>query len=155
MDQKHIVLITAVGIVALLFLMAAGNLTGAVSWNAHNLPDEQCHTLASNLHNAVSSSATIPYNSGQMTNPCTGEVMNFNSYIDKNMGGSYLVVWENGDARGYRMMTNYILCGDDRAEVTSRIGAYYNQGRGWGIYFLWQNNPHLEPPYREEKCSTF
>lgn len=149
-----IVAIVAIAAVAIVLMFNSGSITGAATKQQDlNIPDEQCYTIASNLDNAASKVAPY-YSSGAMENPCTGEVMNYTSYLDPKIGISRRV-FENGDAEGHIMVTNFVVCTDGRAEIVSRIGVYwFNRGKGWGIYYLWQKNPHLQYPFQTEKCST-
>ncbi|MBW2995785.1 hypothetical protein KY332_00635 [Candidatus Woesearchaeota archaeon] len=151
-----VAIVTIFAIAAAVLVSSSNNITGmVVDHNDLKIPDEQCSKIAGGLATSTANVASEFHASGTMTDPCTGTAVGYTSYLDKNVGGFYSVVYDNGDVRGYHMGDGYILCTDGRAEVTSRLGVYYyNRGRGWGIYYLWQKNPHLEPPYKVEKCST-
>ena len=153
-DSVAIIAIVAIVAVAAVLMVNTASITGAAA-NQNNLkiPEKQCHRIASNLDKAAGNVASEVYDTGEWLNPCTGEVTPATAYLE---GMFYRVVHENGDSRGFVPLgTAYILCSDGSAEVTSRLGVYYyNQGKGWGIYNLWLNNPHLEDPYKVERCST-
>ncbi|MBW2965737.1 hypothetical protein KY342_01385 [Candidatus Woesearchaeota archaeon] len=154
---EYITIISIIIIIAVAVLLDLSGITGAATKQQNlKIPDKQCYHIASNLDKAAENVAIVPYSSGERLNPCTGEIMNASSYLDSNVGAFYRIVYENGDAKGFVPLgTSYILCTDRRAEITSRLGVYYyNRGKGWGIYYLWQKNPHLQSPYKVEKCST-
>ncbi|MBW2982467.1 hypothetical protein KY343_06315 [Candidatus Woesearchaeota archaeon] len=144
----------AVAVVAVIMLITSGgiSITGAVA-GVNNIPDNQCYNMARGKDNAAKNLATEHIYTGQMPNPCIGETMTYDSYLDPHMGGFYRRVYENGDVTGHIMLTDYILCSDGRAMVYSRLGAhYYNKGNNpWG---LWLFNPHLANQYKIEKCDT-
>jgi len=142
-----------VAVLAVIMIIASGgiSITGdAVGVN--HIPDNQCYKVAEGKDNAAKNVAVYSY-TGEGKSPCTGDIMKYDFYIDPHMGGFHRVVYENGDIRGHIMLTSYILCSDGRAQVYSRLGAYYfNKGNyAWG---LWLFNPHKENQYKIEKCDT-
>jgi len=141
-------------LIAAFIISSPGNITGAAAKQQDlNIPAKQCYNIASNLDQAAENVAPY-YSSGTKQNPCTGENMNYDTYLDPKKGISRRV-FANGDSEGHIMVTYFTVCTDGRAEITSRIGVFwFNQGHGWGIYYLWQKNPHLQYPFQTEKCST-
>jgi len=154
---EYIAIVAIVAIVAasmvMMFNINAGITGYASKQNDLKIPDKQCYNIAKNLAKAAENVAVVPYSSGTGMNPCTGEITNVSSFIDNNNGQFYRTVFENGDVKGYVPLgTSFLACIDGRAEITSRLGAYYyNKGKAYG---LWYNNPHMEQPYKVEKCST-
>ena len=153
-DINSIAIAVIIAIIAVSVLLESSGITGAATkQQTLNIPDKQCYNIASNFDNAVSNVVPL-YSSGSMINPCTGSQTSYDFYLDPSIGMSRRV-FATGDTEGHIMVTNFVVCTDGRAEITSRIGAYwFNRGKGWGIYYLWQKNPHLEYPYQTEKCST-
>ena len=145
---ENIAIVAIISIIAVAVLLDSSGITGAATKQQNlNIPDKQCYNIASNLDKAL-------YSSGSMINPCTGSSTNYDLYLDPNIGMSRRV-FATGDTAGHIMVTEFIVCIDGRAEISSRIGAYwFNKGKGWGIYNLWQKNPHLQDPFKTEKCST-
>ena len=154
MNNKNVETIGIVAIVAVAIVMMlnSGGITG-FAVKKSSIPDEQCYNLASNLDKSVSNRNLPIYYSGTGQNPCTKTQMNYTTYLDPEKGPARRV-YENGDAVGGNMLTDYILCtSTGKAEVITRLGAYYfNRGNyAWG---LWLFNPHLANQYKIEKCST-
>ena len=152
---QYLALVAIFALLVAAFIIASpGNITGAATKQQDlNIPPEQCYHIASNLDQAAENAVPY-YSSGTKLNPCTGENMPYDSYLDLKKGISRRV-FANGDSEGHIMVTSFIVCSDQRAQVTSRIGAHwFNRGHGWGIYYLWQKNPHLQAPFQTERCST-
>jgi len=151
--KREITYIVIISVLATIIVIASvsGVLTG-LSVKENSIPNEQCHNLASNLDNAVSNKNLPVYYSGVSKNPCTNTLMDYTLYLDPEKA-FVRRVFENGDSAGWVMLTDYIVCTDGRAEVTTRLGAYYfNRGNyAWG---LWLFNPHRKNKYLIEKCST-
>jgi hypothetical protein len=141
-----------VAVLAVMMIIASGGitLTGAAT-GVSIIPDKQCYANAKGKDKAAENVATFLSYSGEMKSPCnvTGGTLSFDSYIDPHMGGFTRRVFENGDASGHIMNTNYILCNDGRAKVEF-WGTYYAPGMKFGI----KNNPLLNAEFKMEKCNT-
>lgn len=148
--REQILIIVAV--LAVIMVVASGgiNITGAAV-GVSKIPDKQCYANAKGKDNAAKNVATKHILTGEGKSPCdvTGERLSYDSYRDPHMGGFTRKVFENGDASGHIMNTNYILCNDGRAKVEF-WGIYYAPGRKFGI----KNNPLLNAEFKIEKCNT-
>lgn len=142
-----------VAVIAVIMMFASGGITGASVKGVSIMPDKQCYNLAKNKDKTAENVATKFSFTGERKSPCnmSGERLSYDSYIDPHMGGFSRRVFENGDAEGHIMNTDYILCKDGRAKVEI-LSTYYIRGIAWG---LWYNHPLISyPDYTIEKCST-
>jgi hypothetical protein len=136
MEKRDLKLIITTAVIAIVAVLVLGTgVTGFAARDISNIPDEQCHTLASNLDKAADGKAwdyevSVP----KAKDPCTGDRMNATTYWDFE-SNHHRRVYSNGNVVGGLGSTDYVLCTDGRAAVSNFIRAYYSRGIAWGLWF--------------------
>ena len=148
--ENNVAVVTIVAIVGIVVMLMQGEGITGYGVKEINIPDEQCNTLAANLDNAADGrDYEITYN-GHGMNPCTNTQMDYTSGYDHE-GFFFRRVYSNGDAVGQVGNTDYIYCGNGKAEVSNMIRSYYARGIAYG---LWWNSAAARRGFVIEKCST-